>query len=237
MTESTRCNAAHTCTTTGLHTCNGMTHICPICITTAAACNRTLHNPSGWPWALCPLPPRDDLTQLPFTTMCIKESLRQFPPVTLVSRRCTQDIKLPDGRVIPRGIARAGSPGSTGRGGGPDCALTLPPPPRRHHLPRQHLRDPLQPHGVARLQGECPRSPAFGCPGPGERGPEPSAPATGGAGGHEPRVPSGVPGESPRPPSVRPSVPCQVFDPYRFDPDAPQQRSPLAYVPFSAGPR
>ena len=47
--------------------------------------------------------PRDDLTQLPFTTMCIKESLRQFPPVTLVSRRCTEDIKLPDGRVIPKG--------------------------------------------------------------------------------------------------------------------------------------
>nr|XP_025720597.1 cytochrome P450 4F22 isoform X1 [Callorhinus ursinus]XP_025720598.1 cytochrome P450 4F22 isoform X1 [Callorhinus ursinus]XP_025720599.1 cytochrome P450 4F22 isoform X1 [Callorhinus ursinus] len=46
----------------------------------------------------------DDLTQLPFTTMCIKESLRQFPPVTLVSRRCTEDIKLPDGRIIPKGI-------------------------------------------------------------------------------------------------------------------------------------
>lgn len=34
-----------------------------------------------------------------------------------------------------------------------------------------------------------------------------------------------------------PSGPSQVFNPYRFDPDAPQQRSPLAYVPFSAGPR
>lgn len=51
----------------------------------------------------CPTFPRDDLTQLPFTTMCIKESLRQFPPVTLVSRRCTEDIKLPDGRIIPKG--------------------------------------------------------------------------------------------------------------------------------------
>lgn len=50
--------------------------------------------------------PRDDLTQLPFTTMCIKESLRQFPPVTLVSRRCTEDIKLPDGRIIPKGAHR-----------------------------------------------------------------------------------------------------------------------------------
>ncbi|KAK2087570.1 hypothetical protein P7K49_033477 [Saguinus oedipus] len=48
----------------------------------------------------------DDLTQLPFTTMCIKESLRQYPPVTLVSRRCTEDIKLPDGRIIPKGARR-----------------------------------------------------------------------------------------------------------------------------------
>ncbi|OWK11813.1 hypothetical protein Celaphus_00003050, partial [Cervus elaphus hippelaphus] len=52
----------------------------------------------------CSAFPRDDLTQLPFTTMCIKESLRQFPPVTLISRRCTEDIKLPDGRIIPKGI-------------------------------------------------------------------------------------------------------------------------------------
>lgn len=58
--------------------------------------------------------------------MCIKESLRQFPPVTLVSRRCTQDIKLPDGRVIPKGMAGA-RPGSTGRES--RLALTLPPRP------------------------------------------------------------------------------------------------------------
>ncbi|KAM4699935.1 ultra-long-chain fatty acid omega-hydroxylase-like isoform 2-T2 [Discoglossus pictus] len=45
----------------------------------------------------------DDLSQLPFTTMCIKESLRLHPPVTAVSRRCTEDIKLPDGKVIPKG--------------------------------------------------------------------------------------------------------------------------------------
>lgn len=58
----------------------------------------------AWPPVThCPTFPRDDLTQLPFTTMCIKESLRQFPPVTLVSRRCTEDIKLPDGRIIPKG--------------------------------------------------------------------------------------------------------------------------------------
>ncbi|CAI9540737.1 unnamed protein product [Staurois parvus] len=45
----------------------------------------------------------DDLSQLPFTTMCIKESLRLHPPVTAVSRQCTEDIALPDGRVIPKG--------------------------------------------------------------------------------------------------------------------------------------
>ncbi|XP_029440797.1 cytochrome P450 4F22 isoform X1 [Rhinatrema bivittatum] len=45
----------------------------------------------------------DDLSQLPFTTMCIKESLRLHPPVTAISRCCTEDIKLPDGRVIPKG--------------------------------------------------------------------------------------------------------------------------------------
>uniref|UniRef100_A0A6I8Q703 Cytochrome P450 family 4 subfamily F member 22 n=1 Tax=Xenopus tropicalis TaxID=8364 RepID=A0A6I8Q703_XENTR len=45
----------------------------------------------------------DELSQLPFTTMCIKESLRLHPPVTAVSRRCTEDIKLPDGKVIPKG--------------------------------------------------------------------------------------------------------------------------------------
>ncbi|XP_069459952.1 ultra-long-chain fatty acid omega-hydroxylase isoform X2 [Ambystoma mexicanum] len=46
----------------------------------------------------------DDLSQLPFTTMCIKESLRLHPPVTAVARNCTEDVKLPDGRVIPKGI-------------------------------------------------------------------------------------------------------------------------------------
>ncbi|XP_006162345.1 phylloquinone omega-hydroxylase CYP4F11-like [Tupaia chinensis] len=45
----------------------------------------------------------DDLAQLPFLTMCIKESLRLHPPVTVFSRRCAQDVVFPDGRVIPKG--------------------------------------------------------------------------------------------------------------------------------------
>ncbi|NXH37413.1 CP4F4 protein, partial [Myiagra hebetior] len=46
----------------------------------------------------------EDLSQLPFTTMCIKESLRLHPPVTAVSRRCTKDVPLRDGRIIPKGV-------------------------------------------------------------------------------------------------------------------------------------
>uniref|UniRef100_A0A8C9PVM6 Cytochrome P450 family 4 subfamily F member 2 n=1 Tax=Spermophilus dauricus TaxID=99837 RepID=A0A8C9PVM6_SPEDA len=51
----------------------------------------------------------DDLAQLPFLTMCIKESLRLHPPVTVISRCCTQDVVLPDGRVIPKGTHKKGN--------------------------------------------------------------------------------------------------------------------------------
>ncbi|XP_032765705.1 cytochrome P450 4F6 [Rattus rattus] len=94
----------------------------------------------------------DDLAQLPFLTMCIKESLRLHPPVLLISRCCSQDIVLLDGRVIPKGNI---------------CVISI-----------------------------------FGVH-------------------HNP--------------SVWPDP--EVYNPFRFDPGNLQKRSPLAFIPFSAGPR
>ncbi|NWS50721.1 CP4F4 protein, partial [Probosciger aterrimus] len=94
----------------------------------------------------------EDLSRLPFTTMCIKESLRLHPPVTAVSRRCAQDLATRDGRVIPKGVV---------------CLMSIY---GTHHNP--------------------------------EMWPDP-----------------------------------QVYNPLRFSPENSQGRSPLAFIPFSAGPR
>ncbi|XP_012370515.1 cytochrome P450 4F4-like [Octodon degus] len=94
----------------------------------------------------------DDLYELPFLTMCLRESLRLHPPITGISRRCTQDVVLPDGRVIPKGVT---------------CLISI-----------------------------------FGTH-------------------HNPAV-------WPDP---------EVYDPFRFDPENVKDRSPLAFIPFSAGPR
>ncbi|XP_055467908.1 cytochrome P450 4F4 isoform X1 [Psammomys obesus] len=94
----------------------------------------------------------DDLAQLPFLTMCIKESLRLHPPVTVIARGCTEDIVLPDGRTIPKGVV---------------CIVNIF---ATHHNPTVW--------------------------------PDPD-----------------------------------VYDPFRFDPENIKDRSPLAFIPFSAGPR
>lgn len=47
---------------------------------------------------------RDDLSsRLPFTTMCIRETLRLHSPVLAVTRQYTQDMELPGNRTVPKG--------------------------------------------------------------------------------------------------------------------------------------
>ncbi|XP_070711569.1 cytochrome P450 4F3 isoform X1 [Pempheris klunzingeri] len=45
----------------------------------------------------------EDLAKLPFTTMCIRESLRLHSPVQAVTRTYTQDMALPGDRTVPKG--------------------------------------------------------------------------------------------------------------------------------------
>ncbi|XP_006178465.1 cytochrome P450 4A6 [Camelus ferus] len=44
------------------------------------------------------------LDQMPYTTMCIKEVLRLYPPVPAISRELSKPITFPDGRSLPAGI-------------------------------------------------------------------------------------------------------------------------------------
>uniref|UniRef100_A0A8I6GLR5 Cytochrome P450, family 4, subfamily a, polypeptide 3 n=1 Tax=Rattus norvegicus TaxID=10116 RepID=A0A8I6GLR5_RAT len=46
----------------------------------------------------------DHLDQISYTTMCIKEALRLYPPVPSVSRELSSPVTFPDGRSIPKGI-------------------------------------------------------------------------------------------------------------------------------------
>ncbi|XP_061040238.1 cytochrome P450 4A11-like isoform X3 [Eubalaena glacialis] len=46
----------------------------------------------------------DHLDKMPYTTMCIKEALRLYPPVPVISRELSKPITFPDGRSLPAGI-------------------------------------------------------------------------------------------------------------------------------------
>uniref|UniRef100_A0A8B9CIM3 Uncharacterized protein n=1 Tax=Anser brachyrhynchus TaxID=132585 RepID=A0A8B9CIM3_9AVES len=46
---------------------------------------------------------REDLGKMTYTTMCIKESLRLFPPVPLLSRQLSTPVTFSDGRSLPAG--------------------------------------------------------------------------------------------------------------------------------------
>ncbi|XP_043303587.1 cytochrome P450 4A11-like isoform X3 [Cervus elaphus] len=50
------------------------------------------------------LPFRDHLDKMPYTTMCIKEALRLYPPVPTIGRELSKPITFPDGRSLPAGI-------------------------------------------------------------------------------------------------------------------------------------
>ena len=47
---------------------------------------------------------RDDMSRLDYVGLCIKESLRLFPPVPFIGRELSQDVAF-EGRVMPKGVS------------------------------------------------------------------------------------------------------------------------------------
>lgn len=49
-------------------------------------------------------PHRDQLDEMSYTTMCIKETLRLIPPIPSISRELSKPLTLPDGHSLPAGL-------------------------------------------------------------------------------------------------------------------------------------